>query len=103
MSRPLPALNWPLAGSRWQALLCESGQWRLLPAGGEPLLLRRVDIVLDLGPRLWLRLRWGEAWPRRLWPSQTFIGLTRAQQPGLWALLRAHLALQRRRHWLGAA
>jgi len=101
--RPLPRVSWPLPGPQRQWLCAQAGVWALEPSEAPETV--QVDVVLDLGDRLWLRLQWvptsfaASFWR---WPPQRHVWLRRAQQPADWALLRAHLWPQRRRHWLGA-
>lgn len=104
MARRLPGLRWPMPQGDWPWLCCEAAAWELRGRQDEVQPLARVDVVLDQGERLCLRLRW----PRHgglaswLWPSQRHVWLSRAQGPQDWPLLRAHLWPGRRRHWLGA-
>ncbi len=102
--RPLPGLRWPLPEGRWPWLCCETGAWQVSSGVGEAQALARVDVVWDLGDRLYLRLRWPRAGSVKewIWPRQCHVWLARDQLPAQWSLLRAHLWPGRRRHWLGA-
>lgn len=98
--RKLPALFCPLRLKRWQALRFDGSAWYLLPrsAGADELPLTRLDVVLDMGSLLWLRLQWrGERWA--WWPGEQHLLLRRGGMAVDWTLLRAALAQDRR--WLG--
>lgn len=102
--RGLPDLCWPLDHPKWRALRADESGWSLLPRapGPDPLFVAQIAVVFEWGRLLVIRLTWpAHGWRRHGLSHRRFFLLRAHQHPGLWALLRAHLAKARRSFWLG--
>lgn len=99
MARALPACLCPLGHRHWRALRWDGEAWWLLPhdAARDEQALQRVDVILDLGHSVYLRMRWAGRW--RWWPAEAHALLRQSRLPAQWTLLRAGLA--RQRAWFG--